>query len=149
MRKYLLFCIMFLVSMMCGCSDLSIDENNSKTSYLKNETAIIDHYNVTMSNYIVSEMWNDLNPNNGQYLIVTFKIKNNSKEDKIINLNKTYELYIDGNLYKNMNQEQNINISSNDEITHNLVYDVPILNTYDVLFYSGVVGNNMNFKIVL
>lgn len=148
MKKIIL---LFVVScFLFGCNDLSLKEGTNKTSFLLHEDAKIDSFNLVMTDYRIVESIDQLEkPIHDQFLIVEFEIENTDKTSQIISADTSYQLLIDGKTYHNVSSSDAITIPSKQKTTYTIVYDVPKRDTYHILFYSGIVSNNIKFEIIL
>ncbi len=149
MKKSKLFSLILVtigsISFLTGCQDLSLKEEN-KTSYKVQEEAKIDHFQVTLENATFKDEYLHLTANAGnKVMILSFKIKNNSKNSVNVSGN-SFSLSIDNQPYLPVSSE-NYPIASNEEITYELIYEVPEKEEYSLIFYSGVVTNNASFVI--
>ncbi len=134
----LLVCILTI-----GCN---FDQpNDIKTEYKVREDAIIDNYNIKLLNYNYSSQYNNLENKNGQYLILTFEIKNNFKESKIIDKDN-FVISIKNQTYQAI-MNNAISISPHNSKQVIIAFDVPQLSEYGIIFYSKVVTNNIMFKV--
>ena len=136
-----IFCIPFLT----GCQDLSLKED-TKTSYRISEEAKLDHFQITLSDVEFKDEHLHLTATEGtKIMILTFKVKNNANNTMSISGN-SFDLFIDNEEYYPVASE-NVSINSNKEIQYEIIYEVPIKDQYSILFYSGVVTNNVSFEI--
>lgn len=135
MKKVLLLIVLLLLPLvlLTGCSEEII-----KTEYQLNEEAKMDDLVITLT---------DASYNNG-VLEAVFKITNNRKNSVTISPNVNFKLY-------DINKVQIPNIYSNDTsiikkgetINYTLQYNVTGKSLYEILFYSGIVENNIKFSI--
>lgn len=147
MKKLLNFILVILSCFLfTACTNLDAPKY-VKTEFKLNENASIDYYDITMIKSIASKQYNGSASVNGQYIILTFKIKNNDKNNQNINSNNFY--------LRKDNQEYLANvihprtIKANETTEYIVIFDVPIDSNYDILFYSGVVTNNIEFNVNL
>ena len=138
MKYVKIISLMLFAVLLVGCGrDLS--NITSKTSYKINETAKIDKLEITLTNF--KYLYNDI-------VEFTFKITNNRKNSVTISPNVNFKLY-------DINKVQIPNIYSNDTsiikkgetINYTLQYNVTEKSLYEILFYSGIVENNIKFSI--
>ena len=138
MKYVKIISLMLFAVLLVGCGrDLS--NITSKTSYKINETAKIDKLEITLTNF--KYLYNDI-------VEFTFKITNNRKNSVTISPNVNFKLY-------DINKVQMPNIYSNDTsiikkgetINYTLQYNVTEKSLYEILFYSGIVENNIKFSI--
>lgn len=139
-----LICIGLLCCFTIACSDLSLDES-IKTEFKIHEQANIDHYNITLNKQETLTEYQNVPASNGQYLSLAFKIKNNSDTDAVIQEDNFY-LEIDDHIYNPISfSQETIASKESKEIT--IIYDVPNDDNYELIFYSGIVSNNIAFDI--
>lgn len=144
MKKFVMCCIIvFSCSVLLGCG-LAAPEN-VKTEFNLNEKASIDRYQLKLVKVTTERFNNEISSSNGQYLILTFKVKNNEKETIRIT-DDQFELKIDDETYSTV-MPCGLSLKSKEEREYVLLYDVPIQDNYDLLFFSGIVTNNIKFQI--
>jgi len=135
MKKLFTLCIAILVFalVLTGCDNTPV-----KTEYSLNEPAILDDIEITMV---------DANYQNN-VLEVEFKIKNNRDNTISIAPDTYFKLY-DINQVQVPNKYQNDNniIKKGDTINFTLQYNIQKKELYEILFYSGIVENNIKFTI--
>lgn len=132
MKKLALFlCILVLVT-ITGCN------KEIKTEYFLNETTTIDDIEITMTKASYSN----------NILEVEFKIKNERNNTISIAPDTYFKLY-DINQVQIPNKYENDNnmIKKGDTITLTLQYNIQEKSIYEILFYSGIVENNIKFTI--
>lgn len=137
--KYIKIISLILISIIIvGCGrDLS--NITSKTSYRINETAKIDKLEIKLTNFKYLD--NDI-------VEFTFKITNNRDNSITLNPDNNFKIYNSTNaqipnIYSN---DSNI-IKSKDTINYTLQYNIKNRELYEILFYSGIVENNIRFNI--
>lgn len=137
--KYIKIISLILISIIIvGCGrDLS--NITSKTSYKINETAKIDKLEITLTNFKYLD--NDI-------VEFTFKITNNRDNSITLNPDNNFKIYNSTNaqipnIYSN---DSNI-IKSKDTINYTLQYNIKNRELYEILFYSGIVENNIKFTV--
>ena len=137
--KYIKIISLILISIIIvGCGrDLS--NITSKTSYKINETAKIDKLEITLTNFKYLD--NDI-------VEFTFKITNNRDNSITLNSDNNFKIYNSTNaqipnIYSN---DSNI-IKSNDTMNYTLQYNIKNRELYEILFYSGIVENNIKFTV--
>ena len=138
--KFLIIIIsLILISIIIvGCGrDLS--NITSKTSYKINETAKIDKLEITLTNF--KYLYNDI-------VEFTFKITNNRDNSITLNPDNNFKIYNSTNaqipnIYSN---DSNI-IKSKDTMNYTLQYNIKNRELYEILFYSGIVENNIKFTV--
>ena len=124
--------------LLVGCGrDLS--NITSKTSYKINETAKIDKLEITLTNF--KYLYNDI-------VEFTFKITNNRNNSITLNPDNNFKIYNSTNaqipnIYSN---DSNI-IKSKDTMNYTLQYNIKNRELYEILFYSGIVENNIKFTV--
>ncbi len=134
------------IVLFTGCSDLDAPDY-VKTEFKLHENASIDNYTITMTKNDAVEQYNGESSIYGQYLIVTFEITNHNTTVEQISEDNFY-LEVDDRIYSGtILNDGTIGPNQSKEIT--IVYDVPREDDYELLFYSGVVGNNIEFDIEL
>ena len=135
MKKLFTLCIAILVFalVLTGCDNTPV-----KTEYELNEPAKLDDIEITMV---------DTNYQNN-VLEVEFKIKNNRDNTISIAPDTYFKLY-DINQVQVPNKYQNDNniIKKGDTINFTLQYNIQKKELYEILFYSGIVENNIKFNI--
>ena len=137
--KYIKIISLILISIIIvGCGrDLS--NITSKTSYKINETAKIDKLEITLTNFKYLD--NDI-------VEFTFKITNNRDNSITLNPDNNFKIYNSTNaqipnIYSN---DSNI-IKSKDTMNYTLQYNIKNRELYEILFYSGIVENNITFTV--
>ena len=137
--KYIKIISLILISIIIvGCGrDLS--NITSKTSYKINETAKIDKLEITLTNFKYLD--NDI-------VEFTFKITNNRDNSITLNPDNNFKIYNSTNaqipnIYSN---DSNI-IKSKDTMNYTLQYNIKNRELYEILFYSGIVENNINCTV--
>ena len=137
--KYIKIISLILISIIIvGCGrDLS--NITSKTSYKINETPKIDKLEITLTNFKYLD--NDI-------VEFTFKITNNRDNSITLNPDNNFKIYNSTNaqipnIYSN---DSNI-IKSKDTMNYTLQYNIKNRELYEILFYSGIVENNIKFTV--
>lgn len=131
---------------MVGCNNLEAPTTTTnKTEFAVNEIATIDHYKVILNDVIETNTYQEKKPENDTFLILEFKITNESKEVQTISPNVNFKPMLNGT-YLDLGHTENIEIPAGESIIYQVVYDVPEMDSYSVLFYSGVVSNNIRFN---
>jgi len=135
MKKLFILCIAICVFalVLTGCDNTPV-----KTEYSLNEHAILDDIEITM---VDTSYQNNI-------LEVEFKIKNNRDNTISIAPDTYFKLY-DINQVQVPNKYQNDNnmIKKGDTINFTLQYNIQEKELYEILFYSGIVENNIKFTI--
>ena len=135
MKKLFILCIAIFVFalVLTGCDNTPV-----KTEYELNEPAKLDDIEITM---IDTSYQNNI-------LEVEFKIKNN-RDNTISIAPDTYFRLYDINQVQVPNKYQNDNnmIKKGDTINFTLQYNIQEKELYEILFYSGIVENNIKFTI--
>lgn len=135
MKKLFTLCIAILVFalVLTGCDNTPV-----KTEYELNEPAKLDDIEITM---VDTSYQNNI-------LEVEFKIKNN-RENTISIAPDTYFRLYDINQVQVPNKYQNDNnmIKKGNTINFILQYNIQEKELYEILFYSGIVENNIKFTI--
>lgn len=138
MKYVKIISLMLFAVLLVGCGrDLS--NITSKTSYKINETAKIDKLEITLTNFKYLD--NDI-------VEFTFKITNNRDNSITLNPNNNFKIYNSTsaqipNIYSN---DSNI-IKSKDTMNYTLQYNIKNRELYEILFYSGIVENNIKFTV--
>lgn len=138
MKYVKIISLMLFVVLLVGCGrDLS--NITSKTSYKINETAKIDKLEITLTNFKYLD--NDI-------VEFTFKITNNRDNSITLNPDNNFKIYNSTsaqipNIYSN---DSNI-IKSKDTMNYTLQYNIKNRELYEILFYSGIVENNIKFTV--
>lgn len=147
MKKIIcLLTICLLCFFSIACNDLDLNEN-VKTEFKIHEQANIDHYRIILSKQETFTTYQNTPSSNGQYLLLTFNIQNNSNSTATIQEDSFY-LEVDGHTYNPIDFQQ-VTIASNEDEQITIIYDVPDNDHFSLLFYSGVVSNNIAFDIDL
>lgn len=144
MKRVLIITTLLSLFLLSGCNNLKEPVNN-KTEFYLNEEAKIDHYNIILNDIVETKSFENNNPENDNYLILEFKITNNSDKTQILNSENNFKLIIDNNTYKDLYHNTETEIQPNESIMYQVIYDVPEKDSYDLYFYSGVVSNNIKF----
>ncbi len=140
--KLVLLCT--LIIPFTGC--FSVEQLPSKTEFYLNEEAVIDNrYQITLNDIMSQDHFQDVEPENDHYLVLEFKITNISSETQTIDQEKTFRLKIGDTIYADLNHNKNTEIAPQESIMYQLIYDVNELDHYEILFYSGIVDNNIKF----
>lgn len=137
-------CICMFALLVTACNDLSAPEH-VKTEFKLNEVALIDNYEIQLIKNEKNNQYKNNIATNGQYIILTFKIKNNNKTTQFIDENN-FSLTINNQVYK-PTDVLNMTIDANKTQEYTIIYDVPVNEDYELIFYSGVVTNNIEFEI--
>ena len=138
MKYVKIISLMLFAVLLVGCGrDLS--NITSKTSYKINETAKIDKLEITLTNF--KYLYNDI-------VEFTFKITNNRDNSITLNPDNNFKIYNSTNaqipnIYSN---DSNI-IKSKDTMNYTLQYNIKNRELYEILFYSGIVENNIMFTV--
>ena len=138
MKYVMIISLMLFAVLLVGCGrDLS--NITSKTSYKINETAKIDKLEITLTNFKYLD--NDI-------VEFTFKITNNRDNSITLNPDNNFKIYNSTsaqipNIYSN---DSNI-IKSKDTMNYTLQYNIKNRELYEILFYSGIVENNIKFTV--
>lgn len=135
MKKLFILCVAIFVFalVLTGCDNTPV-----KTEFSLNEPAKLDDIEITM---IDATYQNNI-------LEVEFKIKNN-RDNTISIAPDTYFRLYDINQVQVPNKYQNDNnmIKKGDTINFTLQYSIQEKEIYEILFYSGIVENNIKFTI--
>lgn len=138
MKYVKIISLMLFAVLLVGCGrDLS--NITSKTSYKINETAKIDKLEITLTNFKYLD--NDI-------VEFTFKITNNRDNSITLNPDNNFKIYNSTsaqipNIYSN---DSNI-IKSKNTMNYTLQYNIKNRELYEILFYSGIVENNIKFTV--
>lgn len=135
MKKYI-FIILFLISVftLSGCGN----NIQNKTDFNINEQAMVDDIDIKLVDI----------EKKSNILEIVFEIKNNRKNTITLNPDINFVMYDINkvqipNIYLN---DSNI-IKSKSTMNYTLQYEVTDKQLYEVLFYSGIVENNIKFII--
>ncbi len=134
MKKICYLLVLFsLLLLFGGCSKAF------KTVYGFNEEAYIDDIKIKLVDVRLRE---------NQELEFTFRLTNYRNNTVTISADNNFKFY-DINEIELVNQYVNNNsiIKKGDTINYTLRYIVDKKQTYDILFYSGIVENNIKFNI--
>lgn len=127
--------IFLLIFLTTGCSLFGVDKIESNTMYQKGEIAVFDNYKIILDDYKIEDN-----------LKVNFLVTNKNSGTIMINKN-SFELIKDDIKYYPIDF-QSVEINSNETIEIDLLFDVNEINEDDkLLFYSGIVSNNIAFDI--
>lgn len=135
MKRIVKLLLIIVIGLLITACD---DGYMPKTQYEMYETAVIDDIEITMMNATY----------NNDILEVEYKITNNRSNTISIDADTYFKLY-DINMVQIPNTYENdVNIiKSNETITYTLQYNVQEKSIYEILFYSGIVENNIKFVI--
>lgn len=136
MKKVLLIITLLMSGLfMCGC-----EQHNFKTQYNMNEEAYIDDIKITLENASYNEENNILE--------MTFEITNKRDNTTTLVPDQNFVLY-DINKVQMYNTYTNTNniIKKGQTIHYTLQYNVAKKEMYEILFYSGIVENNIKFVL--
>lgn len=135
MKKLFILCVAIFVFalVLTGCDNTPV-----KTEFSLNEPAKLDDIEIIM---VDATYENNI-------LEVEFKIKNN-RDNTISIAPDTYFRLYDINQVQVPNKYQNDNnmIKKGDTINFTLQYSIQEKELYEILFYSGIVENNIKFTI--
>ena len=130
--------VLVLSIFMVGCGR-NLNNITSKTSFEINETAKIDKLEITLIN--VNEIGNDT-------IEFIFKIKNNRSNSITLNPDNNFKIYnINSVQIPNIFSNDSNIIKSNDTVNYTLQYNIKNRELYEILFYSGIVENNIKFTV--
>ena len=137
--KYIKIISLILISIIIVGCGRELSNITSKTSYKINETAKIDKLEITLTNFKYLD--NDI-------VEFTFKITNNRDNSITLNPDNNFKIYNSTNaqipnIYSN---DSNI-IKSKDTMNYTLQYNIKNRELYEILFYSGIVENNIKFTV--
>lgn len=137
--KYIKIISLILISIIIVSCGRDLSNITSKTSYKINETAKIDKLEITLTNFKYLD--NDI-------VEFTFKITNNRDNSITLNSDNNFKIYNSTNaqipnIYSN---DSNI-IKSKDTMNYTLQYNIKNRELYEILFYSGIVENNIKFTV--
>lgn len=142
--------LVVIISMICGCfiitacTDFSLKED-IKTEFKLMENASIDHYEMVLTKIDTNQTYQNQVTKNGQYVILKFQVKNASKQNDTLKADN-FQMIINNEEYKAL-ENRNVAMNAGETVEYTIVFDVPVKEEYDLLFYSGIVGNNIKFKI--
>lgn len=138
--------LVLLSIIIVGCNNLEPTTTTpNKTEFTVNEIATIDHYKVVLNDVIETSTYQTKKPENDTFLILEFKITNESREVQTISPNVNFKPMLNGS-YLDLGHTENMEVPVGESIIYQVVYDVPEMDSYSVLFYSGVVSNNIRFN---
>ena len=137
--KYIKIISLILISIIIVGRGRDLSNITSKTSYKINETAKIDKLEITLTNFKYLD--NDI-------VEFTFKITNNRDNSITLNPDNNFKIYNSTNaqipnIYSN---DSNL-IKSKDTMNYTLQYNIKNRELYEILFYSGIVENNIKFTV--
>ena len=141
-KLFKVFFLTFSVFLLVGCNE---EVTLNKTEFFLNEEATIDNYTIELNDVITSNHFQDVTPENDTYLTLEFKITNNSNEKQVLDSDKNFDFKIDSIRYTDLNHNKELTLEPNETIMYKVVYDVPEKDSYSLIFYSGVVSNNIKF----
>ncbi len=131
--------IYFLGIIICTILLVGCTENKQlKTQYNFNEQGYLDDIEIKIIKATLAD----------EQLELTVEITNRQNNTITISADNNFRLY-DINQVQIPNQYINHNniIKKDQTITYTLKYNVSPKETYDILFYSGIVENNIKFSI--
>lgn len=145
MKKLFCFCSLIALSLlMTGC--FSVEQPGEvKTEYSLNEIANIDFYEITLNDVVTTTHYQDVPPANDTYLMFEFRITNDDEQAHVLSSATNFRFIIDDMTYTDLNHNKDITIQPGESIMYQVIYDVPEEDHYQILFYSGVVSNNIAF----
>ena len=132
-----MFILLVFVCFLSGCN---LEQSYvNKTEFFLDEDAYIDDIAIKMTKASINE---------NNMLEVVFSITNNRDNTITMVADNYFKLY-DINKVQIYNQYENdINIIKKDQtINYTLIYDINDKEIYEILFYSGIVENNIKFTI--
>ena len=141
--KILVFSI-FFIGILAGCG---VSNKAVKTEYKVNEVATIDQYRILCKGYEIINQYQD---QMGKFLKIDYKITNLRDQSYYLDLQNDFQLQVDSGKYIPAITSDHIEIKGNEEKTLEIVYDLKeyeSMESYKVIFYSGVVSNNIAFVI--
>ena len=142
-QNKIIYCILvlFSISLLTGCG---INKVQNKTEYYIGEQATIDNYQLVSNNYEIKD----------DVLKVNLELSNKSKQSKTISLINNFEIINindNENIPKNISNDKVEIIEGNESIDIELEFDIKDMNInindYKIIFYSGVVTNNIAFVL--
>lgn len=136
--------MLFSCFVITGCNDLSEPEG-IKTEFKLLENASIDHYAITLTKTSMESSYQNKISQNGQFIVLKFQVKNNSKQNDTLKADN-FHIIIDNQEY-DAYLNTNLALNAKETAEYTIVFDVPVREEYDLLFYSGIVSNNIKFKI--
>lgn len=141
-KDYILVLIVCLCVMMTGC--FSVKKEQQKTSFRLNEEARIDSFQIAMIGFRAVDP-RELNMQVEKDLLIqyTFRIQNLGDEEIEIEADRFFKLKNEN--CKSIGTYKKTTVKAKEIITYDVVYDVSRANQYSILFYSGIVGNNIEF----
>ena len=146
MKSKKIILLLIVSILMVGCGNLDAPTTTNQTEFTVNEVGIIDHYKVVLNDVIETKTYQGEKPENDTFLILEFKITNESREEQILTPDVNFKLMLNDGTYHDLGNTEITKVPSNDSIIYQVVYDVPDMDSYSVLFYSGVVSNNIRFN---
>ena len=135
MKNKLIILLAFFFSIfLVGCNN----NISTKTEFNINEKAIIDDIEITLLSRTYEESSNILELN--------FLIKNVSSKNIVLVSDTNFKLY-DSNQKQQLNTYNSkiVNLGKKEETTYKLQYYIEDNNINYILFYSGIVENNIRF----
>ncbi len=141
-KIFKVLCLSFGIFLLVGCNE---ETGPNKTEFFLNEEATIDNYTISLNDVFTSNHFQDVTPENETYLTLEFKITNNSNEQQVLDSNKNFDFKINDKRYTDLNHNKTLTLEPNETVMYQVVYDVPEEDSYSLIFYSGVVSNNIRF----
>lgn len=138
MKKVIyLFSVLLIVVVLTGCNNKQL-----KTQYSLGEVAYLDDIEIKLTKSLIKD---------DKELELTFDITNNQDNTITISADNNFKFYLDQIQMLNMYDNHNNIIKKGQTISYVLKYDVTsnVRKTYEILFYSGIVENNIKFNIYL
>lgn len=142
-QNKIIYCILvlFSISLLTGCG---INKVQNKTEYYIGEQATIDNYQLVCNNYEIKD----------DVLKVNLELSNKSKQTKTISVINNFEIINindNENIPKNISNDKVEIIEGNETVNIELEFDINAIdiniNNYKIIFYSGVVTNNIAFVL--
>ncbi len=144
-KKLFAFVTLLCISpLLIGCGG---ENKKPKTEFMMGEIAKIDDYEVVYTKHYFG----------GTNLFVNFEITNHHKEKRNIDLGEDFVLYNElseklenisqGTIELASKETMNVNLvfAINSDLNSSEMYEPIDITGYKILFYSGVVSNNIGF----
>ena len=139
--KYMILLVLLLVPITgCGTS-----QTENQTVFKINEETTIDGIKIVLNDIQMSQSFQDVKQEKDTYLNLEFIITNTTNQTITIDSTKNFVFKIEEEVYTDLNHNKMIEIAPEETVVYTLIYDVEEQDFYEVLFYSGIVENNIKF----
>lgn len=136
MKKiFYLFAMAFVLVLLTGCGNKQL-----KSQYDVGEDAYLDDIELKLTKVLIKD---------DQELELTFDITNNQDNTITISADNNFRFYLNQMQMLNRYDNHKNIIKKGQTISYVLNYDITsnVRKSYEILFYSGIVENNIKFNI--